>query len=132
MPSQADSQTGGLEGSQQEMEIMAGRRAFATAQQLLAGGPISGIPPRQLAIGWHDSTVNPEQGSFAVVQQNAGLDDLVGEIVSIAYAGVIVYAYVLATADVPAQLSVCRRVFVALNRLTLVSIPATVRPVQQA
>lgn len=113
-------------------EIQAGRRAFAVAQALLAGGPIGGSGSQQLTVGWHDSSVNAENGSFAVVAQNAGLDDLVGEIVSIDYFGRVIFAYVLTTADVPVQVSVTRRLFLALNRLTLTSLTAAVAPVQQS
>lgn len=113
-----------------EPEIQAGRRVFAVAQQLLAGGPVSGTPAQSLAVGWHDSSVNPEDGSFAVVGQNQGLDDLVGEIISVTYFGTTIYAYVLDIADVPVQISVTRRLFCALNRLTLTSLTAVVRPVQ--
>jgi hypothetical protein len=116
--------------TQLEVEIMAGRRVFATAQALLSGGPIAGLASQRLSVGWHNSSVNSESGSFAVVAQNGGLDDLVGEIVSIKYSNAIIYAYVLTTADVPVQLSVTRRLFLAMNRLTLESITADVRPVE--
>lgn len=109
-----------------EPEIQAGRRAFAKAQSLLSGGPIQ--PSVALNVGWHDTSVNPERGSFAVVA-NAH-QDLVGEIVQVAFSGRTVYAYVLTTADVPVDLSVTRRLFLALNRLTLVSLPCQVSPVQ--
>jgi hypothetical protein len=116
-----------LPSSAQEVEILAARRAFAVAQALLSGGPIQA--PANLSVGWHDSSVNSESGSFAVVQTNAGLDDLIGEVVQVDYNGRVVFAYVLEDADVPVQVSVTRRVFLALNRLTIESLTCAVAPV---
>jgi hypothetical protein len=112
-------------------EVSAGRRCFAIAQAILAGGPVGGEAAQDLVVGWHDSGVS-EQGSFAVVGLNMGLDDLIGEIVSVTYSGRTVYVYVLESADVPVQLSVCRRVFMALQRPTIEAISATVQTVQQS
>lgn len=109
------------------LEIPTARRAFSAAQPRLAGAPIS--PEQTLSIGWHDTSVNLETGSFAVVQLNAGLDDLIGEIVRVRFAGRSVFAYVLDSADVPVQLSLTRRLFAALNRLTLEELRGKVAPV---
>lgn len=122
--------TSGLPGAQLELEIMAARRSFAMAQQLLAGGPISGLPSQKLTVGWHGSSVNSESGSFALIDQSSGLDDLIGEVVSIAYAGATIYAYVLTAADLPAQMTVTRRLYLAMNRLTIPSITCDVQAVQ--
>jgi hypothetical protein len=111
----------------QEVEILAARRAFGVAQSLLAGGPVEA--PVALTVGWHDSSVNSESGSFAVVQSNAGLDDLVGEVVQVTFYNRSLFAYVLEDADVPTQLSITRRLFLALNRLTVVSLQCSVAPV---
>jgi hypothetical protein len=110
-----------------EIEILVGRRAFRAAQQLFAGAPLS--TPQSLDVGWHDSSVNPETGSFAVVQTGAGLDDLIGEIVQVRYYSRQVFAYVLEDADVPTPISITRRLFLALYRLTVVSLPVKVAPV---
>jgi hypothetical protein len=116
-----------LAGRGQEVEILAARRAFSTAQTLLAGGAIQAA--QNLTVGWHDSSVNGESGSFAVVQANAGLDDLIGEVVMISFYSRSVFAYVLEDVDVPVQLSVTRRLFLALNRLSIVQLPCRVVPV---
>jgi hypothetical protein len=112
----------------QEVEILAARRAFAVAQTLLAGGAIQAA--QNLSVGWHDSSVNSESGSFAVVQSNAGLDDLIGEVVKVSFYDRSVFAYVLEDDDVPTQVSITRRLFLALNRLTIVSLECGVVPVQ--
>lgn len=111
----------------QEVEVLAARRAFGVAQELLAGGPVQAAV--SLSVGWHDSSVNPESGSFAVVQSNAGLDDLIGEVVLVTFYSRSVFAYVLEDDDVPTQLSLTRRCFLALNRLSIVSLQCNVVPV---
>lgn len=112
---------GGAVGSG-EIEITTGRRAFAKAQELFSGAPVGSS--QRMSVGWHDTSVNAETGSFAVVQ--AGFEDLVGEIVRVTSNRRQVFCYVLDTADVPVQLSVTRRVFLALNRLTIEALPADV------
>lgn len=107
-----------------ELEIAAARRAFKTAQDLLSGGPVG--PETRLDVGWYDSKTNPESGSFAVVALGAGLDDLIGEIVRVTFAGRVVYVYVLTSADVPWPMAVYRRVFMALMRPSVGSIAAKV------
>lgn len=111
-------------------EIQAGRRVFAVAQTILSTG-FSAQRAQQITLGWHDSIVNSENGSFAVVNSDAAMAGLVGEIVQVAIAGgASVYAYVLTTADVPVQLSLTRRLFLSMARLTIESLPATVSVMQ--
>lgn len=107
-------------------EIETGRRAFATAQQYFLGGPVD--VEQQMTVGWYDTSVNPETGCFALVQQNAGLDDWVGEILRVTFGRRVVFVYVLDTADVPWQLALARRPFVALHRPSVEQIVARVVP----
>lgn len=109
-----------------ELEITTGRRAFATAQALLAGGPVGAA--LRLQVGWYGAQTNPEDGSFAVIDPTSGLDDLAGEIVQVTFAGRAVFAYVIDYALLPdgIPMAVSRRLFAALNRLTLPSLPAQV------
>lgn len=109
-----------------EVEILIGRRVFAVAQALFAGSPIE--PPVALQVGWHDSTVQVEDGSFAVVSPT--FDELVGEIVVVRFGPRQVFAYVLQTGDVPVDLSLTRRAFVGLDLLTSEAITAMVAPVE--
>lgn len=114
----------GANAEETEMEIVTGRRSFIAAQALFSGGPVG--KSQKLSVGWHDTSVNPETGSFAVVQATAGLDDLVGEIIRVTNNRREVFVYVLDTADVPVQVSLARRAFVALYRLTVEALPADV------
>lgn len=109
-------------------EILVGRRAFAAAQAIFAGAPL-GLPAL-IDVGWHDSKVSVERGSFAVIGQNSGLDDLIGEIVSVTAADRTAFVYVLAAADVPVSLSLARRAFFAICRPTLESVLCKVVAVQ--
>lgn len=106
------------------LEVNAGRRAFAQAQELFSGAPIA--TPLTLDVGWYDSTVNAETGCFAVVDVNGDNTDLVGEIVSVAYADRIVFVYVIDMADIPTSIALYRRAFGAISQLGATSIEATV------
>lgn len=115
-------------GGRAELEILAGRRCFAVAQELFSGSAIA--PAQQLEVGWHDSSVNPETGSFAVVAPGAGLDDLIGEIVAVTLRKRQVFAYVLGWGDIPTPFSLTRRLFAALSVLTVENVTAAVAAVQ--
>lgn len=111
-----------------EPEVSTGRRAFATAQALLAGSVIQGSAV-SVPCGWHGTETDPEVGSFAVVKQDGLLTALVGEIVKVTYRSVVVYAYVLGERDVPVELSLSRRAMMPLALLAEESIVATVETV---
>jgi hypothetical protein len=100
-----------------EPEILHARRAFADAQALLAGEPLS-AKATLVTVGWHDTATNPEAGSFAVIGSDSGLDDWIGEIVLAKVNGRECFVYVIASADVPVQLSLARRAFAALGLLS--------------
>lgn len=118
----------GHTGTAGEMELNVGRRAFPLTQEKFYGLPVSA--PQSLECGWHDTSVNPESGAFALVQQNAGLDDLIGEIVRVAYGSKMVYVYVLQAAAIPTQFSLYRRAWLGLGRLSLESLECEVAPVE--
>lgn len=108
-----------------EPEVMLGRRAFPMAQQLLAGSVESQLP-QLVETGWHDTSVHPETGAFALVRQGAGLDDLIGEILRVQAQDRTAYVYCLGSADVPTDLSLARRAFLALGLLALESLGTSV------
>lgn len=94
-----------------EPELMAARRAFPKAQQLLAGVPESRLG-RRVDVGWHGTEADPETGACAVVRTGAGFDALIGQVVRLeTLQGRSVFAYVLGARDVPADISVTRRTF---------------------
>lgn len=111
-----------------EQELLDSRRAFATAQELLAG-----VPSRRLSglvtVGWHSNDVHPETGSVAVVGLTSGLDELVGEIVLVTVDSRSVFAWVIGARDVPVDLSLARRPFEALSLLAAESLAAVVEVV---
>jgi hypothetical protein len=110
-----------------EPEILIGRRAFATAQQLLAGVPLRRLG--RIDVGWYGTDTHPEQGAFAVVRDGAGLAELVGEVLKVTVGSRVVFVYVVGARGVPAQLAVSRRAFLALGLLSLDSVPAVVEVV---
>lgn len=112
-----------------EQEVLDARRAFATAQQLLAGVAVERVEGL-VAVGWYDTAVNPETGSFALVRREGPLTDLIGEIVHVSAGDRSVFAYVLGSAGVPTDLALARRAFFALGLLALESLDCVVEVVQ--
>jgi hypothetical protein len=93
--------------------LLSARRAFPIAQQLLAGVPIL-TPPLDLSIGWYDTALDPERGSFAVVAEGGEHEDLIGEVIAVSYRGRSVNAYVLGARGISAELALQRRAFLAI------------------
>lgn len=112
----------------QELALLAGRRAFPVAQQLLSGSPKAA--PQLMKVGWHGSSLDPETGAFARVQRDAGFDDLIGQIVRVYAGNRYVFAYVLGDAVLLSDLSLARRAFAGLARLSLDTLSAEVVSVQ--
>src|SRR5262249_30617101 len=63
------------------------RMPYDYAQQLIgATGPVEGTA-QVAACTWHGTILNPETGSFALVQRDGDLADLVGERISVSVFG---------------------------------------------
>lgn len=114
---------------QAEPEVLNARRAFSTAQGLLAGEPLTRLPT-ELDIGWYDTQTHPEVGSFALVGIDSGLDDWIGEILLVTANARACYVYVIGSADLPVGLSLARRAFCALAVLSVEELPSLVQVVQ--
>ena len=111
-----------------EPEIMAGRRGFPDAQRLFAGVPLRRLPTR-IDVGWHGTSIDPETGAFAVVRDGAGLDDLIGEVLHLIVGRKEAFVFVLGSRNVPQDISLTRRGFLALGLLSRESIAAVVEVV---
>lgn len=109
-----------------EPELLAIRRAFPKAQELLFSVPLSRIYAGP--VGWHGTQVDPELGSSAaVVRSGAGLDELIGEVLRITVGDrTPVFVYVVGARDVPTDVSVARRAFMALGLLAVEHVEAIV------
>lgn len=94
-------------------EILIGRRAFLVAQRALSGIATTAIPT-PLSVGWYDTAVDPERGSFAVVSEDGEHADLIGEIISVSYRGRSVNAYVLGARSITSDIALQRRAFIAI------------------
>lgn len=97
-----------------EPEVLAGRRAFPEAQRLLDGPTLRSADDLRNA-GWHGTLTHPEAGAFAVVRRD--LEDYVGEVIRVTYGSRSCVVYVVAARDVPQELSLTRRAFMALSPL---------------
>lgn len=101
-----------------ESELVIGRRAFSTAQAFYRTftGTISTFAG--VSISWHDTRVDINEGSFAVVHPTGRLQGLVGEIVRVAVGKRDVYAYVVADSQlIPTDITLARRAFMAVGLL---------------
>lgn len=112
-------------------EVLWGRRAFAQAQALLGG--VS--EPRFsdfIEIGWYDTDVHPESGSFAVVRQGGPYTDLVGEVLAIKRGTrPTVFAYCVGARAVPNDLALQRRAFLAVAGLATETVDVVVEVVTE-
>lgn len=108
-----------------EDEFYYGRLPFAEAQKVLgATAPVNGTL-HQCVASWHGTSLDPERGSFAVVQAGGVLDAFVGERIKVTRHGLLggpraAFAYVHNALDIPVafgiapDLSLPRRVWLAL------------------
>ena len=113
-----------------EPEITAGRRCFAVAQDLFSGSPVD--VEVVLQVGWYDTSVHDELGSFACVPDDGTMDALIGEIVRVSYATREVFAYVLQAVALPdgTQFALTRRTFMAIATPSAEVVAAKVVAVQ--
>lgn len=102
---------------------MAARRAFPKAQELLASTPLRPAPDLT-ACGWHGTSVHREDGAFALVNLGKpGLDEAyVGEVIRVRFEDRSCLVYVIGARDLPWDLSLTRRAFMALSPLWATSL----------
>ena len=99
-----------------EPEVLVGQYPFVDAQAVLGEGTEESVGV--FTVGWHDTSVQPYRGCFAVVSDaQADLADLVGDVICVHARGEEVYVYVLGRADVPHTISLARRAFLAVSGL---------------
>lgn len=108
-----------------EPEVMIGQRAFPTAQALFNTPPLPGTS-RYVQTGWHDTATYPLEGAFALIDPESGLDDLIGEVLAVHFAGRTVFVYCYTLVGLPYPLSLYRRAFLGLDLLTTKTILARV------
>lgn len=112
-----------------EPEILMGLRGFPDAQLDLAGSALSQWPGI-VDVSWYDTAIRPEVGSFAVVRDGGPMGDLVGEILRIVYGERSVFVYCIGASDVPTDLALARRAFLALDVLNRESISVLVQVIE--
>jgi hypothetical protein len=113
-----------------ELEIMQGRRAFPETQRLWLVSSTERAP-REVAVGWHEpydasSETIRETGAFALVRADGPYADLVGEFLMVTVGRVTIVVYCLGAADVPSDISLTRRAFLALGPLWEARLAASV------
>lgn len=109
------------------------RLGFYSAQAALAVDAAPDVSTRTRAVcGWHGTFLDTEPvgGSFAIVQQGGPLDDLVGDRVRVSVErrnrSVIAYVHRAADLDSGDDISLTRRLYSALGRLSAETLDVTV------
>jgi hypothetical protein len=103
-------------------------RAFPKAQELLAGVPLRSLG--LIEVGWHDTQTHPSAGSFALVADGGGLDELIGKVLRVSADGREVFALVAGARSLPVVISLARRAFAGLGLLALESSDALVEVIE--
>lgn len=104
--------------------------AFPTAQARFSESQFKGDAAALASLGWHGVRFDPNQGSLAVVKANGALADFVGERVRIRRGRKSVFAYCYDERDIIEDISVPRRLFVALGFLSATALNVTVEVVE--
>lgn len=103
-----------------ETEFYYARFPFPLAQAALDTGKVVENSGQIASLGWHGTRIDPERGSFAVVNADGPLADLVGERLKITSSGGearprTVFVYCHTRASIEEDLSVTRRLFLGLS-----------------
>lgn len=113
----------------EEDDLYYARLPFPEAQAVFALGAVERIR-RRTELGWHGSAVDDETGSVVIARLDGPFTDLLGKRVRLtSFGGVApaqIYAYCHLTFDVLEDLSVPRRLYLALGLLHLEELPVTV------
>lgn len=101
-----------------ESELVIGRRSFVAAQKYLSTFVSVVSTISNVSLSWHDTAVDLNEGSFAVVQSGSDLEDLVGEIVRVKVGRRTVFAYVVAESSmIQVDMTLAQRPFMAVGLL---------------
>jgi len=104
-----------------ELEVRLARLPFPGAQAALAG-PSERRVAVPVPVAWHSTEAHPERGCFAVLRRGGPYEDLLGQTLLLAHRQRAVYVYAVNLGDVTADISISRRSFLALARLSHSSI----------
>jgi len=97
-----------------EQEILDGQRAWTYSQAAFEGGTVRELT-EAATLGWYGTRTHVLEGAFGVVRP--GLEDLVGEVVRFTYQRRAAVIYLLAVRDIPQDIAVTRRAWMALAPL---------------
>jgi hypothetical protein len=107
----------------QEFEFYYARLPFHESQSVFGSTSVKPATEQIVQMGWHGTALDPERGSFAVVDENGPLAGLIGERVKITRLTgkrAVVYAWVYNSMSLPEvtnqaiDLSVPRRLWMAM------------------
>lgn len=113
-----------------EDEVVLARRSFATAQAGLAAYGAPRLIEQSVEASWHAEATHEERGSFAVVREGGALTGLVGEVLRVSSAAGSVFVYCVAARDIPDELSLYRRAFLAIGGLFVETVDVAIEVVE--
>lgn len=112
----------------EEVEIVNGMRAWPESQVALRGATDPSQVFDVLAC-WYDTDIEEHEGAFCLVDVGGPLADLVGDFVRVTHAGREAFVYCLGQEDLPCEIGLARRAFMALEFLNVSEIDVTVEVV---
>lgn len=111
-----------------EPEILAARLGFEDAQAAL-GGPTTERKVGMYELGWYGTSVSRETGSFALVNREGPLADLIGDVVKVRSERREVFAYVFGSEWLDYDMHITRALFARLDLLAFEKIDVVVEVV---
>jgi hypothetical protein len=116
-------------------EAQYGRLPYREAQETYGQRDADVKTLRRATAGWHGTAFEPQEGSYALVARDGPLADLVGKRLRVSFMDAIIprrtFVYVLAAAPLNEgeDISLTRRPYLALERLTRVPVEVQVEEV---
>jgi hypothetical protein len=98
-----------------EQEILDGQRAWLSTQAIFDGGTLREATEVE-TVGWYGTRTHTLEGAFAVVR--VGLEDLIGETLRVTHRRRAAVVYVVAARDIPQDVAVTRRSWMAFETLS--------------
>lgn len=100
----------------EEPDIVFARGGFSDVQDTLmqySTRRLDGL----FTCGWYGTAIQPERGSFCIVNANGDLANQIGNYLSVTYGGLSTALYCVETRQIPYDIAITRRAFLDLAPL---------------
>lgn len=101
-----------------DSKVLVGMGGWEDAQTIFlgVGNPIQ--PYFLIECGWHDTSVDDNEGAFCMAQAGSALEDMVGSVVKVSYKNQAIFVYCVGTAVLATPISLQRAAFLRLEQLS--------------